>query len=97
MEDRTLSIVAAEEELIAKAKKDGVETVWDRKVEMKTPCGFGSAGVCCRNCAMGPCRVSPVPGKGVSSRYLWSYSRCYSSKKFCKNVCSWFSSSLRPW
>ncbi len=66
MKDRGLLIEAAEEELIAKAKKDGVETAWDRKVEMKTPCGFGSAGVCCRNCAMGPCRVSPVPGKGVA-------------------------------
>ncbi|OBR96434.1 MULTISPECIES: anaerobic carbon-monoxide dehydrogenase catalytic subunit [Clostridium] len=66
MEDRRSEIVAAEEELIEKAKKDGVETVWDRKAKMKVQCGFGLAGVCCRNCAMGPCRVSPVPGKGVS-------------------------------
>ena len=65
MEDRGLLIQAAEDQLLEKAKKDGVETAWDRKDAMKTPCGFGSAGVCCRNCAMGPCRVSPVPGKGV--------------------------------
>lgn len=67
MEDRGLLIKAAEDQLLAKAKKDGVETAWDRKDAMKTPCGFGSAGVCCRNCAMGPCRVSPVPGKGVAA------------------------------
>lgn len=65
MEDRKGAIVAAEEELLEKAKKDGVETAWDRKAALKTPCGFGSAGVCCKNCAMGPCRVSPVPGKGA--------------------------------
>ncbi|MBI6871838.1 anaerobic carbon-monoxide dehydrogenase catalytic subunit [Clostridium aciditolerans] len=65
MEDRGLLIQAAEDQLLEKAKRDGVETAWDRKDAMKTPCGFGSAGVCCRNCAMGPCRVSPVPGKGV--------------------------------
>ena len=51
--------------LIAKAQRDGVETMWDRKAALKTQCGFGEAGVCCRICAMGPCRVSPVPGKGA--------------------------------
>src|SRR5665647_1365213 len=51
--------------LIAKAQRDGVETMWDRKAAQKTQCGFGEAGVCCRICAMGPCRVSPVPGKGA--------------------------------
>lgn len=53
------------EELIAKAQRDGAETMWDRKVAQKTQCGFGEAGVCCRICAMGPCRVSPKPGKGA--------------------------------
>jgi len=51
--------------LIAKAQRDGVETMWDRKAAQKTQCGFGEAGVCCRICLMGPCRVSPVPGKGA--------------------------------
>lgn len=53
------------EALLAKAQKDGVETMWDRKAAQKTQCGFGEAGVCCRICAMGPCRVSPTPGKGA--------------------------------
>ena len=64
MENSELLRTAAEDQLIEKAKKDGVETAWDRKAKLKTPCGFGSAGVCCRTCAMGPCRVSPIPGKG---------------------------------
>jgi carbon-monoxide dehydrogenase catalytic subunit len=53
------------EALIAKAQRDGVETMWDRQAAQKTQCGFGEAGVCCRICAMGPCRVSPIPGKGA--------------------------------
>ncbi|MFZ7119964.1 MAG: anaerobic carbon-monoxide dehydrogenase catalytic subunit [Eubacteriaceae bacterium] len=51
--------------LIEKAKQDGAETMWDRKAAMKTPCGFGEKGICCRICAMGPCRISPVEGKGA--------------------------------
>ncbi|HCX65502.1 MAG TPA: carbon monoxide dehydrogenase, partial [Eubacteriaceae bacterium] len=48
-----------------KAKKDGAETLWDRQKAMKSPCTFGEKGICCRICAMGPCRISPVEGKGA--------------------------------
>lgn len=65
MEEKILNIQTAQNELLEKAKKDGVKTAWDRKVDLKAQCGFGLAGVCCRICAMGPCRVSPVPGKGA--------------------------------
>lgn len=51
--------------LIEKAKQDGVETIWDREAAMKTRCGFGEKGICCRICHMGPCRISPVEGKGA--------------------------------
>ncbi|MFZ7132774.1 MAG: anaerobic carbon-monoxide dehydrogenase catalytic subunit [Eubacteriales bacterium] len=51
--------------LVEKAKKDGAETIWDRKVAMKAQCGFGEKGICCRICSMGPCRISPVEGKGA--------------------------------
>ncbi|SNS99683.1 Ni-dependent carbon monoxide dehydrogenase precursor [Anaerovirgula multivorans] len=62
---KMVSLDAMDEQLIQKAKQEGVETMWDRKVTMKAPCGFGEKGVCCRICAMGPCRVSPVEGKGA--------------------------------
>ncbi|WP_102398965.1 anaerobic carbon-monoxide dehydrogenase catalytic subunit [Haloimpatiens massiliensis] len=65
MEEKILNIQTAQNELLEKAKNDGVKTAWDRKVDLKAQCGFGLAGVCCRICAMGPCRVSPVPGKGA--------------------------------
>lgn len=61
----TLSLYAMDQQLIEKAKKEGAETMWDRKNAMKAPCGFGDKGVCCRICAMGPCRISPIEGKGA--------------------------------
>ncbi|MGQ9695427.1 MAG: anaerobic carbon-monoxide dehydrogenase catalytic subunit [Thermodesulfobacteriota bacterium] len=48
-------------ELLTKAKNDKVSTVFDRADEMK-PCPIGAEGSCCKNCAMGPCRV-PAPKK----------------------------------
>ncbi|ARE86793.1 anaerobic carbon-monoxide dehydrogenase catalytic subunit [Clostridium formicaceticum] len=64
-EEKMVSLDIIDEQLIKKAEQEGIETMWDRKKAMKTPCGFGEQGVCCRICAMGPCRVSPVEGKGA--------------------------------
>ena len=55
-------------ELIEKAEEDGVKTVWHRLLEQQPQCAFGQLGLCCRNCAMGPCRIDPFgsgPTKGV--------------------------------
>lgn len=65
MSNEVLNYDKVAEASLAKAKRDGAETMWDRRAAQKTQCGFGEAGVCCRICAMGPCRVSPVPGKGA--------------------------------
>jgi len=54
--------------LIDVALDRGVETVWDRLAAQQPQCGFGELGVCCRNCAQGPCRISPFgdgPQRGV--------------------------------
>ena len=55
------SVDRATLEMLAKAKADGVSTVFDRAEEMR-PCPIGAEGSCCKNCAMGPCRV-PAPKK----------------------------------
>jgi len=86
MENREELIQAAENQLIEKAKKDGVETAWDRKAALKTPCGFGSAGVCCRTCVMGPCRVSPIPGKGNERGICGATSDVIVSRNFARMV-----------
>jgi len=59
------SVDRATLEMLAKAKADKVSTVFDRAEEMK-PCPIGAEGSCCKNCAMGPCRV-PAPKKKAES------------------------------
>src|SRR3990167_4255936 len=45
--------------VLEKAKKAGIETVWDRYEAQVPQCGFGMLGICCRMCNMGPCRIDP--------------------------------------
>ena len=39
--------------------------MYKRKLGYKVQCGFGLQGVCCRNCGMGPCRISPKTPRGL--------------------------------
>ncbi|MCG6880520.1 MAG: anaerobic carbon-monoxide dehydrogenase catalytic subunit [Deltaproteobacteria bacterium] len=57
------SIDVASQEMISRAQKLGVETIFDRAEKMK-PCNIGIQGICCKNCAMGPCRL-PLPKGGI--------------------------------
>jgi len=50
-------------EMLEKAKKAGIKTVFDRFQEQQPQCGFGLLGPCCRICNMGPCRIDPF-GEG---------------------------------
>ncbi len=60
------TIDPASQELIRRAQKMGVETVFDRAEKMK-PCNIGSQGTCCKNCGMGPCRL-PLPKGGIEGK-----------------------------
>ncbi|VFQ45216.1 anaerobic carbon-monoxide dehydrogenase catalytic subunit [Desulfoluna butyratoxydans] len=57
------SIDPATQQMIRRAQELGVETVFDRAENMK-PCNIGIQGICCKNCAMGPCRL-PLPKGGI--------------------------------
>jgi carbon-monoxide dehydrogenase catalytic subunit len=51
-----------------RARKDGVETIWDRFQAQQPQCGFCELGLSCRICVMGPCRIDPFgdgPQRGV--------------------------------
>ena len=37
---------AASQEMLDKAKRDGVETAWDRYAMMSPQCKFGTMGIC---------------------------------------------------
>jgi carbon-monoxide dehydrogenase catalytic subunit len=49
----------ASQEMYKRAIEENIDTVWDRYEAMQPQCGFGTLGLCCRNCSMGPCRIDP--------------------------------------
>lgn len=57
-----VSMDPAVQQLLTKARQEGVETAFDR-ADAHTACGFGATGVCCNHCLEGPCRIAPN-GKG---------------------------------
>ncbi len=55
-------------EMIGKAARMEINTVWDRYEAMQPQCGFGDTGLCCRHCLQGPCRIDPFgegPREGI--------------------------------
>ncbi len=57
--ERKLSIDPASEKMIGRAKSENIEIVWDRLKKMTPQCGFGTLGICCSICNMGPCNIDP--------------------------------------
>jgi len=53
---KDLTICDATAQMLAKAERDGVETAFHRAATMKA-CPIGAESACCKNCAMGPCRL----------------------------------------
>ncbi len=52
-----LTCCDASRQMLEICAEKGIETVFDRAADMR-PCPIGAAGICCKNCAMGPCRVN---------------------------------------
>jgi carbon-monoxide dehydrogenase catalytic subunit len=62
-----LTTCEATAQMITKARKDGVELLFDRAANMKA-CPIGSESACCKHCSMGPCRMnvnSPYDRVGI--------------------------------
>ncbi len=55
-EKKQKSIDQATIEMLEKASEAEILTVFDRAEKM-SPCPIGADGSCCKNCAMGPCRI----------------------------------------
>ena len=54
---RDLTTCDATIQMLEKARRDGVETAFDRAVNMKA-CPIGADSACCKHCSMGPCRLN---------------------------------------
>ncbi|HSR36378.1 MAG TPA: hypothetical protein VLL73_04280, partial [Desulfurivibrionaceae bacterium] len=52
-------------EMLAHLQQAGIDTSFDRFDAQKPHCGFGLNGTCCKNCHIGPCRITPKSPKGV--------------------------------
>ncbi|MBN1973556.1 MAG: anaerobic carbon-monoxide dehydrogenase catalytic subunit [Sedimentisphaerales bacterium] len=65
MEPKERSSDKASQEMIACMAQAGQQNAWDRFDSQLPQCGFGKQGICCRICAMGPCRISKKSPLGV--------------------------------
>lgn len=51
--------------MLLRAEQLGIDTTFDRFDKQKPQCNFGLAGVCCKICNMGPCRITAKSPRGV--------------------------------
>jgi len=54
---RDFTMCEATARMITKARRDGIETAFDRAANMKA-CPIGADSACCKHCFMGPCRLN---------------------------------------
>lgn len=52
-------------EMVEVAQSQEIPTVWDRYKTQQPQCKFGTTGVCCRLCHMGPCRITSKAPVGI--------------------------------
>ncbi len=63
VEDRVTD--AASLSILRRAEEAGTDTCFTRADAQGKGCKFGTDGVCCRICHMGPCRITPKSPRGV--------------------------------
>ena len=62
-QDRSVDPAAVE--MLRHTADQDLQTAWDRYEAQLPQCGFGTLGLCCKNCSMGPCRIDPF-GQGAT-------------------------------
>src|SRR3972149_11932269 len=58
------SIDPAAQQMLIRADELGIGTAFTRAEDM-VPCNIGAAGMCCKQCGMGPCRLTKEGQVGV--------------------------------
>ncbi len=87
-----LTVCDATQQMLIKARKDGVETQFDRAVNMKA-CPIGADSACCKHCAMGPCRLNAkdpygkvgVCGANIDTIQARNFARMVAAGTACHN------------
>lgn len=52
-------------EMLLRTEQLGIDTTFDRFDKQKPQCNFGLAGICCKICNMGPCKITAKSPKGI--------------------------------
>ncbi|HEX3033237.1 MAG TPA: anaerobic carbon-monoxide dehydrogenase catalytic subunit, partial [Bacillota bacterium] len=55
----------AVKEMLQHLESEGCDTTFDRFDQQKPHCTFGVAGICCKNCNIGPCKITKKSPRGV--------------------------------
>lgn len=76
---------ATYDKLIDIAKEKNIPTVWDRFMEQEPRCGFGTLGVCCKLCNLGPCRIDPF-GEGAQKGACGADSDTIAARNLARNA-----------
>ncbi len=52
-------------EMLLRMEQLGIDNSFDRFDKMQPQCNFGMAGICCKICHMGPCRITKKSPRGI--------------------------------
>jgi len=83
--DNKKSIDRTVDYLLGLVENDGLETAWDRLEKQLPQCGFGKLGICCKNCAMGPCRIDPF-GEGADRGVCGATAETITARNFLRMI-----------
>lgn len=73
------------DKLLEIAAQNNISTVWDRFMEQEPHCGFGTLGVCCKICNLGPCRIDPF-GEGAQKGACGADADTISARNLARNT-----------
>jgi anaerobic carbon-monoxide dehydrogenase catalytic subunit len=59
------AVDSASVEMLIKAERECISTVFSRADAQQNQCTFGKSGICCRICHMGPCRITSKAPLGI--------------------------------
>ncbi|MDP2939312.1 MAG: anaerobic carbon-monoxide dehydrogenase catalytic subunit [Candidatus Omnitrophota bacterium] len=76
---------AATQQMRRRAEEEGVVTIWDREALQEPHCGFGTLGVCCKNCNLGPCRIDPF-GEGATQGVCGATAEVIAARNLVRHI-----------
>ena len=87
-----VTICESTAQMLRKARRDGVETAFDRAANMRA-CPIGEKSACCKHCAMGPCRLNAkypykqvgVCGANIDTIMSRNFARMVATGSACHN------------